>query len=175
MFVACCLMAWVAHKRNQAAEQQKAYKLIRAKDGATNFGPESARPPWLCWILGEDVAGTGGCIEFYSSELSDADLAQLTALRQIRRLSLDRTHVTDRGLVHLKKLSHLRYLSLDETQVSDEGLQSLQACQALEFLSLCRTRTTPAGVESLRAALPDLRVIDKDDVDLPPLRTNPIH
>ena len=102
MLAACLLMAWVAHKRNEAAEQRKAYQLILDRHGASNFGPESARPPWLQWILGEDVAGTGGCIEFYGPEVSDADLATLTSLRQIRRLSLDRTQVTDRGVAHPK-------------------------------------------------------------------------
>ena len=170
MLGACLLMAWVAHKRGEAAQQRRAYQLIRDKHGESNFGPESARPPWLQWILGEDVTGDGGCVEIGGSDLNDADLAQLTSLRQIRRLSLNGTQVTDRGLVHLKKLSHLRYLELDETQISDEGLESLHACPSLEFLSLYNTRTTPAGVERLRAALPYLNVIDKDENDLPPLK-----
>lgn len=170
MFAACLLMGWVAYKRNEAAEQQRAYQLILAKHGATNFGPESARPPWLQWILGEDVAGLGGCVEIGNSDLGDADLAQLASLRQIRRLMLNDTKVTDRGLVHLKKLSYLRHLGLDETSISDDGLESLHACHSLEYLSLQGTRTTPAGVERLRSALPYLHVIDKDETDLPPLK-----
>jgi hypothetical protein len=170
-FAACCLMAWVAHKRDEAAQQQKAYQLILDKHGMTNFGPESARPPWLRLILGEDVSGSGGCIMFGNSEVNDADLAQLSSLRQIQRLSLNKTLVTDKGLVHLGKLSRLADLSLDKTQISDDGLKSLHACHSLEFLSLYGTRTTPAGVESLRAALPYLRVIDRDETDLPALRS----
>jgi hypothetical protein len=170
MFAASLLMGWVAYKRNEAAEQQRAFQLILDKHGATNFGPESARSPWVQWILGADVAGTGGCIEFYSPDLNDADLETLTSLRQIRRLSLDRTRVTDRGLVHLKKLAHLRHLSIDETKVTDDGLESLHACHALEFLSISRTQTTSAGVQRLRTALPHLQVIDKDENDLPPLK-----
>ena len=170
MLAACLLMAWVAHKRNEAAEQRKAYQLILDRHGASNFGPESARPPWLQWILGEDVAGTGGCIEFYGPEVSDADLATLTSLCQIRRLSLNHTQVTDRGLVHLQKLPHLRYLSLDKTEVSDKGLESLRACRSLEFVSLYGTQTTLEGVQRLRAAVPSVRVIDRDENDLPPLK-----
>jgi len=170
MFAACLLMGWVAYKRGQAAEQQRAFQLILDKHGATNFGPESTRSPWVQWILGADVAGDGGCVEIGRSDLNDADLAQLTSLRQIRRLALNHTQVTDRGLVHLKKLSHLRYLGLDETQISDDGLESLHACHSLEFLSLYDTQTTPAGVERLRTALPQLNVIDKDENDLPPLK-----
>src|SRR5690242_4048430 len=75
MLGASLLMGWVAYKRNEAAEQRRAYQLILDRHGASNFGPESARPPWVQWILGQDVAGTGGCIEFYGPEVSDADLA----------------------------------------------------------------------------------------------------
>jgi len=167
MLVACCLFGWVAYKRSQAAEQQAAYKLIAAKGGLTNFGPESARSPWLRWILGEDVAAQGGCIEFDNSGLTDADLAQLSSLRQLRRLSLNNNPISDRGLAHLSKLSLLKNLSLDETNITDNGLKSLRACQSLEFLSLYRTRTTSAGVQSLRAALPRLNIIDTDENDLP--------
>lgn len=170
MFAACLLMGWVAYKRNEAAEQRRAYGLILDKHGATNFGPESARPPWLCFILGADVAGLGGCVEIGNSDLNDADLARLTSLRQIRRLMLNHTQVTDRGLVHLQKLSHLNNLGLDETQITDDGLETLHACRSLEFLSLYGTRTTPKGVERLGAALPYLNVVDKDDKDWPPLR-----
>jgi len=169
MMVACCFLGWVAYKRGQAAEQQAAYKLIAAKGGLTNFGPESARSPWLRCILGEDVAAQGGCIEFNNSKLTDADLAQLSSLRQLRRLSLNNNPITDQGLAHLSKLSHLKYLSLDETTITDNGLKSLRACQSLEFLSLYRTRTTTAGVQSLRTALPSLTIIDADENDLPAL------
>jgi Leucine Rich repeat len=169
MLVVCCLLGWVAFKRSQAAEQQAAYKLIVAKGGLTNFGRESARSPWLRWILGEDVAAGRGCIEFSNSGLTDADLAQLSSLRQLQRLSLNNNPITDQGLVHLSKLSQLKYLSLDETNITDNGLRSLRACQSLEFLSLYRTRATSAGVQSLRAALPSLNIIDADENDWPAL------
>jgi hypothetical protein len=173
MLVACCLMGWVAFKRGQAAEQRAAYKLIVAKGGSTNFGPESARPPWLQWILGEDIAAQRGCIEFGDSGVTDADLAQLSSLRQLQRLSLNNNPITDRGLAHLSKLSGLKYLSLDQTNVTDDGLESLRACQFLEFLSLCRTRTTTGGVQSLRTALPSLTIIDAGENELPPLNEKP--
>jgi hypothetical protein len=169
MLGASLLMAWVARMRIDAAEQRKAYQLIVDKHGASNINPESARSPWLQWLLGADIT-QGNCIEIGNSDLSDADLAQLTSLRQIRRLSLHHTHVTDRGLVHLQKLPHLRYLSLDETEITDAGLPSLHLCHSLEFLSLSHTRTTATGVEHLRAVLPHVNVIDKDETDLPPLK-----
>lgn len=171
MLVAGCGFAWVAAKRQQAAEQRAAWQLIMKKGGMTNFGPESARSPWLCWLLGADVAAQGGCCEFAGSKLTDADLAQLSALSNLNRLSLQSNQITDRGVARLSKLSHLRHLSLDDTDITDAGLDSLHTCRSLEWLSLYHTQTTPAGVERLRQAIPHLNVIDTNDNDLPPLAT----
>jgi hypothetical protein len=170
MLAACCGLGWVAYLRGQAAEQQAAYDLIIAKRGLlTNFGRESARGPWLRTILGKDVAARGGCVEFDRSGLTDADLARLSSLRGLQRLSLSQNPLTDQGVTHLSKLRQLRYLSLEETNVSDAGLESLHACQSLEYLSLYRTRTTTAGVQRLRTACPHANIIDADDKDWPPL------
>ncbi|WP_425614282.1 hypothetical protein NA78x_004148 [Anatilimnocola sp. NA78] len=171
--IASVLMAWVAHKRAEAAQQRRAYQIIVDKRGASNFAPVSSRSPWLCFILGEDVSGGGHCVEFGGGEFNDDDLASLVALGQIRRLSLNRTSVTDRGLIHLRTLLHLRYLSLDETQISDEGLKSLHACRCLEWLSLRDTRTTPEAVQQLRTAIPNLSIMDTGENELPALNDKP--
>jgi Leucine Rich Repeat (LRR) protein len=170
MLGACCLLGWVAYERGQAAQQRAAYELIVAKGGATNFGPESTRSPWVRWIVGEDIVCERGCIEFSQSGLTDADLAKLSSLSQIDRLSLNENPITDQGLVYLSKLRHLRYLSLDESSITDDGLASLRACQSLQVLSVGRTRTTTAGVQRLRADLPNLNVIDASEQDWPPLK-----
>jgi len=167
--IASVLMAWVAHKRAQAAEQRRAYQIIVDKHGATNFGLVSSRSPLLRLILGEDVSGGGHCVEFHGKELNDDDLKTLTSLRQIRRLALYRTRVTDKGLVHLRNLSKLRYLNLDETDISDEGLRSLHACRSLEWVSLHGTRTTPAAAQKLRQAIPNLSLTDANDNEFPAL------
>ena len=169
MLVACCFLGWVAYKRSQAAEQQAAFRLILDKKGACNFGPESSRPAWLRWILGDDVAAEGGCLEFSGSGATDADVARLCSLQTLQRFSLGSNPITDQGVRHLETLPRLKYLSLDETKISDAALQSLQRCKSLEFVSLYKTQTTPAAVQALRAALPNLNVLDTDDNDLPPL------
>ena len=163
MLAASFLLAWIAYKRGQAAEQQAAYRMIIAKGGATNFGPESARPHWLRWILGDDVAAQGACAELSACKLTDAEVRQLTALRNLSRLSLDRTPVTDQGVAFLPRFRHLKYLSLSETNISDASLESLRACRELEWLMVDRTRTTDAGIQKLRAALPGLTIVDAND------------
>lgn len=166
------LMAWVVHKRDEARQQQKAFHVILDKGGASNFGPESTRPTWVRWILGSNVAAAGGCVEFGDSTFNDADLAQLSALGTIQRLSLSRTRVSDKGLVHLKKLTRLKYLSLDETSISDAGLISLHNCRSLEWLYLGGTRTTDAGVQNLQMAQPNLNVVDRVETEWPALSSS---
>lgn len=170
---ASVLSAWVAHKRNEAARQQAAFRLIVAKGGASNFGPESSRPAWLRWILGADVAAVGGCTHIGNSELTDADLGTLSALRNLQVLALDGNPLTDRGLVHLTRLPKLHNLSLGETKITDAGLDTLRACRSLDWLSLDQTQTTPAAIEKLRAARPDLTIVDASGEELPPL--SPAH
>jgi hypothetical protein len=171
ILVAGCLMGWVAYERGLAADQQAAYKLIIAKRGLTNFGPQSARSPWVRAILGEDVAAEGGCVEFGDSSLTDDDIARLCSLRSLQRLSLQKNPITDKGLLHLSKLPRLKYLSLDETNITDTGLKSLHGCESLELLTLYGTRTTDAGVQALRTARPNVNVVDAADNDWPPLNS----
>jgi hypothetical protein len=167
---ASVLSSWIAYKRNEAAQQQAAYRLIKAKGGASNFGPESARPVWLRWILGADVAAAGGCIEFYRPELTDADVATLTSLHNLQRLSLDRNPVTDRGIAHLARLPRLQFLSLEATQITDAGLESLRRCKSLQMLTLTNTQTTDAGVRQLQSALPELEIYDANEKEWPALK-----
>lgn len=167
--ISSLLMALVAHQRKLAADQQAAYRLIMAKGGATNFGPESSRPRWLQWILGTDVAADGGCVEFGNSDATDDDVRRLTALRNLTRLSLDVNPITDHSLEYVSRLRRLKYMSLSETAITDAGLERLHACRELEWLSLVDTRVTAAGVQKLRTALPGLSVVDAADNELPPL------
>lgn len=171
--VSSCFLAWVAAERARSADQRAAWQLIVNKGGMTNFAPKPTRPPWLSWLLGEDVNCEGDCVEFGSSRLTDEDVATLTIFRRVSRLSLNHNPVTDRGIAHLRKLTELKYLSLDETKITDAGLDSLHDCRKLELVTLDRTRTTTAGVERLREALPNVVVIDADMKEWPARNGSP--
>ena len=65
---------------------------------------------------------------------------------------------TDADLAHLSGLTELRALYLYDTQVTDAGLVHLAGLTKLRGLSLSDTRATDAGVAELRRKLPDLYV-----------------
>ena len=69
-------------------------------------------------------------------KVTDAGLAHLEGLAQLRVLGLSGRQVTDAGLVHLKGLSQLEDLSLTDTQVTGTGLVHLKGLPKLEHLDL---------------------------------------
>ena len=91
-----------------------------------------------------------------SKRITDAGLAHLKGLSQLRSLSLSNAQVTDAGLVHLKRMSKLETLDLSDTQVTDEGLAHLRGLPRLQQLGLDRTQVTDAGLVQLQG-LPQLQ------------------
>ena len=84
------------------------------------------------------------------SRVTDADLAGLRKLANLRNLSLGRTAITDAGLVHLQELTGLQKLSLEHTGVSDAGLAHLKSLTELESLNLGLTKVSDAGLVHLK-------------------------
>ena len=62
------------------------------------------------------VAGSTG------GEITDADLAHLARMNQLRTLDLSGNKITDVGLAHLKTFNGLRVLELSGTKITDAGL-----------------------------------------------------
>lgn len=91
-------------------------------------------------------------ISFYRASIRDDDLADLSELRQLESLDLQRTRVTDAGLFHLRNLSKLKTLRLGGygTEVKDKGIRYLATLSNLEELSLDRTSITDAALAHLR-------------------------
>jgi hypothetical protein len=116
-------------------------------------------PKWLRERCGVDLfSSIAGADLFYAT---DADLARLARLPNLRRLHLARSvDVTDVGLKHLEKLRHLKLLVLDDAdQVTDRGLRSLGRLKSLKLLQLdLGRRMTRAGIEQLKRDLPNCRV-----------------
>ena len=65
-------------------------------------------------------------LQFKSTKISDAGLAHLKSLPQLRTLALENAPITDAGLGHLKALTYLEELNLKGTQVTDAGVQDFQ-------------------------------------------------
>lgn len=93
--------------------------------------------------------------------------------RPVVEVALGGTQVTDADLSHLTALTDLRTLSLFDTKVGDEGLRQLASLGHLQTLYLGRTQVTDAGLKRLAAAasgdepaslgLPELQTIGLSD------------
>jgi mono/diheme cytochrome c family protein len=92
------------------------------------------------------------------TKVTDAGLAPLAGLTNLRRLHLEKTGITDAGLVHLKGLANLEYLNLYGTQVTDAGLANLEGLKNLKNVYLWQSKATDAGVAKLQAAIPACKI-----------------
>jgi hypothetical protein len=122
-------------------------------------------------------------LDFHGLKVTDSDVKELAALKNLRFLRLDGTQVTNAGLKQLAGLSdlealdlgatqvsgaslkefaglkNLRVLLLDGTKVTDEGLKELASLKSLCVVNLRRTGVTEEGLRRLQKALPDCRIV----------------
>jgi Leucine-rich repeat (LRR) protein len=97
-------------------------------------------------------------VDLSESKISDAELAQLTRLGNVRLLKLPPS-ISDVGLVHVAGLTDLRELYLHDTRITDAGLAPLKRQMHLEQLHLNGTDISDAGLEHL-AELTSLNVLN---------------
>lgn len=93
-----------------------------------------------------------------NTKITDAGLAHVASLPNLRVLHLEKTGIGDAGLAHLKSLSNLEYLNLYGTQVTDAGLANLEGLKNLKNLYLWQSQATDAGAQKLQAALPECKI-----------------
>ena len=93
-----------------------------------------------------DLAGTA---------VTDAGLAAVAAMPNLRALHLKRTAVTDAGLARLSHLARLESLDLYGTAVTDAGLTALRPLPNLARLYVWRTKVTPAAAAAFATARVD--------------------
>jgi YHS domain-containing protein len=128
--------------------QAEPWLQCNAAVAGTNFGDAALAKlavigPNLRWL---DLAGT---------RISDAGLAPIAAMSNLKRLHLERTGVTDAGLAVLSGLAGLEYLNLYGTEVTDAGLDSLEKLPALKQIYLWQTKVTPSGAKTFADARTD--------------------
>lgn len=90
------------------------------------------------------------------SRFTDAGLAHLLPLEDLRELDLIRTRISDQGMALVGKLTRLERLYLDYGEIYDAGLARLSPLTKLTDLTLDSTHITDAAVATLKA-LPALR------------------
>ena len=94
------------------------------------------------------------------SLITDAGMAHLAKLRELKKLNLWRVQISDDGALMLAPLTNLVWLNLDNTKLSDAGLPVLKRMTALTFLHLGSTQITAAGAPDLfhLKSLKDLKI-----------------
>jgi len=94
-----------------------------------------------------------------NKQLTDADLAQLKNLAELKDLILMNTAVTDSGIDQIKGFTNLSWLALGGCQITDTGVKQLKSLTNLEMLFLARTPISDQALQHLNA-LPNLSVLN---------------
>ena len=90
-------------------------------------------------------------VRLVGTKITDAELEDLAAFKQLHKLWLQDTQGTDVGLMYLPPLQQLKELYAHGTKVTDDFMEHLAALEQLEKLSLERTGVTDAGLLHLAA------------------------
>jgi acetyl esterase/lipase len=81
------------------------------------------------------------------SRIRDDDMAALGAVNRLEVLNLDSVPVTDAGVAHLSGLRNLRWLYLTRTRVTGAGLRRLEPFPRLTILDVAGTVVDDFGLE----------------------------
>ena len=93
------------------------------------------------------VEQNGKVVDLSYTQVTDAELKALAALKNLTTLNLATARVTDAGLKELAALKNLTILDLTVIKVSDTGLMELSAVQGLAHLCVAGTHVSDAGVK----------------------------
>jgi hypothetical protein len=86
--------------------------------------------------------------------ITDATLAELTALPRLTALYVHDKSVTDAGMEHLASMAQLEVIDVSHTSITDRGLQQLESLKELKVLCLAETQVTDAAIEHFKSAVP---------------------
>ena len=137
-----------APAQESTAERDRALVVVKKVGGSHQADATLPGQP----IVKVDLSGTPA---------TDADVANLKGLTQVRALNLNLTRITDEGLVHLRGMKHLEELGLGLTSMGDPGMAHLKGLTRIKRVDLRATKLTDVGLGHLQA-LKDLEVLDVD-------------
>ena len=104
----------------------------------------------LCESVAADTPALDVNASLVGNAFTDEDLPHVAALGPtLVWLNLARTNVTDAGLARIANLPELRRLSLANTGIGDAGIAALGAPQKLESLNVYGTKATDVGMAGL--------------------------
>jgi len=117
---------------------------------------------WRAQITDKDLEKFGARklerFEISSTRVTDAGLAHLSALPNLKELGLHSNAVTDDGIRALTAHRNLVFLDLGKTQVTDRCIPSLVLFQSLKTLGLNKTKITQTGFQEISGALPKTKI-----------------
>lgn len=132
------------------AADGKTYRFT-ALNVAKDFGDQGLLP-----LAG--VADKITSLDLARTKVTDAGLAQLAGMKNLKELHLENTGITDAGLDHLKGLASLEYLNLYNTKITDAGAQKLTELTKLKAVYLWQTGVTAAGIAQIKGKLPTTQI-----------------
>jgi hypothetical protein len=160
--ICIALSMWSA----RAERRRRAVQAIEALGGRTGYSTSDVFPiKMLQRVLPRDYVSEVGLVDVSGARVTDATLAHVEALTDLRWLTLSNTQVTDAGLVHLQPLTGLQTLGLGEPQLTDAGLVHLQWLTGLKTLILFNTQVSDAGLAHL-GALRGLQTLSLDNTEV---------
>jgi Leucine Rich repeat len=93
-----------------------------------------------------------------SASITDAGLARISELKNLRRLGIARSHITDEGLKALRLLPALSSLEIESDLLTDEAFEQLEYFEKLKNLGLEGTHLTTEAKHRLREKRPMLKI-----------------
>ena len=101
--------------------------------------------PFICGAGVARCAWCAGAERCAPGQVTDAGVAHMTALLQLRTLVLDCCHVTNGGVACLARLTALTRLDLSDNAVTSSAVAALAPLSALTALNLFSTGVSDAG------------------------------
>ncbi len=151
VILALCVAATTIHLAGAAEGAQGLRYSINGYTVLRMTGPS---------VRDEDIARVENPDEVHHLDLSrsnitDQGLALLSRFVNLDRLDLLSCRgITDAGIAHLAELRELRWLSLDGTRITDESIGYLTRLERIEHIGLVATGVTFDGVKRLQAEIP---------------------
>ncbi len=98
-----------------------------------------------------------GRLNLESTAVTDASLASIVKMKELKELDLSHCKVTDEGIAALKGHPNLRQLWLDQTQITDASVDVLLSFPKLDRLSIEGSGVSDQGKKTIFAKKPYLK------------------
>ena len=149
------ILAWLGWELHRISRQRTAIAKLRHVGFVVSyeherlpnsiFYSESSTPPgpaWLRNLLGDDFFATP---EMVAQDPDQTPVAEYAA-------------ITDADLAYLDQLPDLRILNLNNCNITDRSVERIVLLDKLELLLIQDAMITDAGIDRLREELPDCKI-----------------